>query len=46
MLTPPMAAGPNKKGQDDAIPKDADIGHDRLGGQYGTEAAMNMSVNK
>lgn len=28
-------AGPNKAGQDDQIPKGADIGRDPQGGQYG-----------
>ncbi|PRW60776.1 band 7 [Chlorella sorokiniana] len=36
--------GPNKAGQDDAIPKHADIGRDPQGGQYGTEAALSMSA--
>lgn len=41
---PVLSAGPNKAGQDDQIPKGADIGRDPLGGQYGTESAAAMSA--
>lgn len=39
-------AGPNRAGQDDQMPKSADVGTDPLGGKYGTEAAAAMSARK